>query len=179
MAKLKRVYFDNTMFIDVVRVDLGKPIEGGREQDVWMAKRLMEAHRDKEVQVMTSMFTIAECTHAGEGDISSDARFLIDKLLTSGDYVHLIQMSPFIAMDARDLRWKHNINLKGADAFHAASALNEGCEEFVTSNGRFGRLYGHYAAFEALGMRVIHARDTQCLPTKYRQINMGEGFEER
>lgn len=176
MAKLKRVYFDNTMFVDVVKVDLGKSVEDGRDDDVWMAKRLMEAHRDKEIQVMTSMFTIAECTHAGEGDISKEARFLIDKLLTSGDYVHLIQMTPFMATDARDLRWKHDINLKGADGFHAASALSEGCEEFVTSNGRFGRLHKHSDAFEALGMRIIHARDTQCLPAKYRQIGMGEGF---
>lgn len=176
MVKLKRVYFDNTMFVDMVKVELRKPVEDGRNQDVWMARRLMEAHRDKEVQVMTSMFTIAECTHAGEGDISEDARFLIDKLLTSGDYVHLIQMTPFMATDARDLRWKYDINLKGADSFHAASALSEGCQEFVTSDGRFGRLHKHAAKFEALGMRIIHARETRCLPAKYRQITLGEGF---
>lgn len=176
MAKLKRVYFDNTVFVDVVKVDLGKPVEDDRQRDVWMAKRLMDAHRDKEVQVMTSMFTIAECTHAGEGDISERARFLISKLLTSGDYVHLIQMTPFMATDARDLRWKHGINLKGADAFHAASAISEGCEELVTSNGRFGRLYKHKDAFDALGVRIIHAAETLCLPTKYRQIEFGGGL---
>lgn len=172
MAQLKRVYFDNTMFVDVVKVDLGKPVEDDRAADVWAAKRLMEAHRDKEVQVSTSMLTVAECTHGGDGDVSDRAQFLIQKLLMSGDYVHLIQMTPFVASGARDLRWKHDINLKGADGVHAWSALAHGCQELVTSNGRFGRLHKHDAAFRALGLRIIHARDTDCLPAKYRQLGM-------
>lgn len=172
MAQLKKVYFDNTMFVDVVKVDLAKSVEEDRVRDVWMAKRLMEAHRDKEVQVCTSMLTIAECTHGGDGDVSDRAQFLIEKLLMSGDYVHLIQMTPFVASSARDLRWKHNINLKGADGVHASSALAHGCHELVTTDHRFNRLHNHRAAFEALGLRIVHARETECLPAKYRQIGM-------
>lgn len=136
----------------------------------------MEAHRDKEVKVLTSALTIAECTHGGDGDISERAQFLLSKLLTSGDYVHLIQMTPFIGTDARDLRWRHGINLKGADGVHAASALSRKCEEFVTTNGRFNRLYVHRDAFERLGMRIINARDTALLPAKYRQLGLGNGI---
>lgn len=176
MAQLRRIYFDATIFVDVVKVDLGKPIAADREKDVWTAKRLMEAHRDKEVKVLTSALTIAECTHGGDGDISERAQFLLSKLLTSGDYVHLIQMTPFIATDARDLRWKHQINLKGADGIHAASALSRQCEEFVTSNGRFNRLYAHRDAFEKLGLRIIKAQDTAVLPAKYRQLGLGNGL---
>lgn len=178
MAQLKRVYFDNTMFVDVVKVDLGKAIDSDRSVDVWMAKRLMEAHRDKEVKVLTSTLTIAECTHGGEGDISERAQFLISKLLTSGDYVHLIQMTPFIATAARDLRWQHGINLKGADGVHASSALSRSCDEFVTTDARFGRLHVHQEAFERLGMRVVLARDSACLPAKYRQFGLGGGIGE-
>ena len=177
MAQLKRIYFDNTMFVDVVKVDLGKNLDSDRELDVWMAKRLMEAHRDKEVRVHTSTLTIAECTHGGEGDISDRAQFLISKLLTSGDYVHLIQMTPFIATEARDLRWRHSINLKGADGVHASSALSRKCDEFITRDGRFDRLYQHREAFESLGMRIVRARDSVCLPAKYRQIGLGGGLE--
>ena len=175
MAGVRRAYFDATIFVDMVKTDLGKAIDADREADVWTAKRLMEAHRDKEVQVLTSIMTIAECTHGGDGDISDRAQFLIGKLLTSGDYVHLIETTPFIAIEARDLRWKHNINLKAADGMHAASALSRNCEEFITSNGRFGRLHVHEAAFNQLGLRVVHARDTQLLPTKYRQLGLGDG----
>lgn len=174
MAALRRIYFDSTMFVDVVKTDLGKGI-ADRELDVWTAKRLMEAHRDKEIQVLTSALTIAECTHGGDGDISERAQFLLSKLLTSGDYVHLIEMTPFIGIDARDLRWKHNINLKGVDGMHAASALSRGCEEFVTNNGRFGRLHVHNDAFKQLGLKIIHARDTELLPAKYRQLGFGNG----
>jgi len=176
VAQLKRIYFDNTMFVDVVKVDLGKKIDSSRSLDVWTAKRLMEAHRDKEVKVYTSTLTIAECTHGGDGDISERAQFLISKLLTSGDYVHLVQMTPFTATEARDLRWRHGINLKGADGIHAASALSMGCDEFVTTDGRFDRLHIHRAAFEALGIRIVRAQDTNCLPAKYRQMGLGGGL---
>lgn len=176
MAKLTRVYFDSNIFIDVVKVDLGKAVEDGRTQDVWMAKRLMDAHRDNEVQVLTSALTIAECTHGGDGDVSERAQFLISKLLTSGDYVHLVQPTPFVATEARDLRWKHGINMKGADSIHAASALSEQCMEFLTTDGRFDRLHVHHAAFEALGLKIIRARDSICLPAKYLQIGFGGDF---
>jgi predicted nucleic acid-binding protein len=173
MAQLKGVYFDNSVFVDVVKTDLGKVVAADRLADVWMAKRLMEAHRDKEIQVLTSALTIAECTHCGDGDVSDRAQFLISKMLTSGDYVHLIQMTPFVAIGARDLRWKHGINLKGADGIHAASALSEGCNEFLTGDGRFDRLHVHHAAFESLGMKVSRASGAVSLPTRYRQIGFG------
>lgn len=175
MAALRGVYFDATMFVDMVKTDLGKAVDPDREADVWTAKRLMEAHRDKEIQVLTSILTIAECTHGGDGDVSERAQFLMNKLLTSGDYVHLVETTPFIATQARDLRWKHNINMKGADGVHAASAISRGCEEFITTNGRFNRLHAHQAAFAQLGLKIIHARDTQLLPTKYRQLGLGNG----
>lgn len=173
MAALKRPYFDSTVFVDVIKNDLGKVIDSGRAQDVWMAKRLMQAHRDKEVKVETSILTIAECTHGGDGDVSERAQFLISKLLTSGDYVHLIQMTHFIAADAQNLRWRHGINLKGADGVHAASALSAKCDELITTDGRFDRLYAHRAAFEQLGIRICRARDSSCLPEKYRQLGLG------
>ena len=176
MAELKRIYFDNTIFVDIVKTDLGKVVDSDRAVDVWTAKRLMEAHRDKEIQVLTSALTIAECTHGGDGDVSDRAQFLISKLLTSGDYVHLVQMTPFLAMAARDLRWKHGINLKGADGIHAASALGENCTEFVTDDGRFDRLHIHNEAFQSLGLRIVRARDASILPSKYRQLGLGGGL---
>lgn len=179
MAELKRVYFDNTVFVDVVKTDLGKEMADARAADVWMAKRLMEAHRDKEVQVLTSALTIAECTHGGDGDVSERAQFLISKMLMSGDYVHLIQMTPFVATAARDLRWKSGINLKGADGIHAASAISAECCEFLTGDGRFNRLHVHRETFQDLGLRITSPSNAQSLPAKYRQMGLGADFDRK
>jgi hypothetical protein len=54
----------------------------------------------------------------------------------SGQYVHLIQPTPFIASDARDLRWKHGINVAGVDCIHIASGLDLKCEDFLTTDTR-------------------------------------------
>ncbi len=172
MTSLRRVYLDSTAFIDMVKADLGKTLPPERESDVWLTKRLLEAHRDKEIKVLTSTLTIAECTHAGDGDASVPVQTLLNKLLMSGDYVELVQMTPFVATDARDLRWVHGVNLKGADAIHVASAISGKCEEFITANGRFGRLFNHKVALEKLGVMVVQGRDTECLPNKYRQLGM-------
>lgn len=38
MAQLKRVYFDNTIFVDVVKTDLGKELAADRAADVGQAR---------------------------------------------------------------------------------------------------------------------------------------------
>jgi hypothetical protein len=67
MAEARRVYIDSCCFIDMVKVKLGKVLNSDRELDVWHLKHLLEAHRDKEVELFTSTLTIAECSHGGDG----------------------------------------------------------------------------------------------------------------
>lgn len=169
---VRKVYLDSTAIIDIVKTEVGASVEPGRQSDSWNCQQLMEAHRNNDVKVLTSTLTIAECTHA-DGDTSDKVQNLLTKLLTSGDYVELVQMTPFIATDARDLRWKHNISLKGADSIHAASAISMGCEEMLTANGRFPRLEKFSSAFSKLGLQILQARNTQILPAKYRQTDLG------
>ena len=95
-----------------------------------------------------------------------------NSLLLSGQYVKLVQISPFIGEDARSLRWKHSILLKPADAVHVATALERKCEEFLTTNGRLARLSQVGKGLEKLGLRVCAGRDTSCLADSYRQIEM-------
>jgi predicted nucleic acid-binding protein len=174
MADVRKVYVDACSFIDMVKIKVGKSVTEEREQDVWHLKRLLEANRDKEVEIYSSTVSIAECTHAGENDIRPPVKSEFDRLLMSGQYVRLVQLTPFIAVDARDLRWIHGINLKGADSIHVASALAMKCEEFLTTNGRLERLGGAQTTLARLGLRIRSGRDTQCLPERYRQLSLSD-----
>jgi predicted nucleic acid-binding protein len=176
MAELRRLYGDSCCFIDLVKTDLGKPLSGDKQHDAWFLKRLLEAHRDGEVLVFTSVLTIAECRHAGDDDLSEAVKSRFNRLLMSGQYVRLVQLTPFIAQDARDLRWEHGISgLRGADAIHVASAVAMRCEEFLSDNGRLARTGAQSGPLARFGLTVKCARDTACLPAKYRQMDLGNG----
>lgn len=131
MAELRRAYLDSCCFIDMVKTSVGQVLSTEREEDVWYLKRLLEAHRDGEVALFTSTMTIAECSHVGEERPSEKVKSEFTRLLTSGQYVRLVQATPFVAQDARDLRWSHGIALRGMDTVHVASALQMKCEEFL------------------------------------------------
>jgi predicted nucleic acid-binding protein len=170
MADLRKIYMDACCFIDLVKTKVGKIVTQERELDVWHLKRLLEANRDKEVEIYTSTLTIAECSHAGENDISPSVKSEFTRLLMSGQYVKLVQLTPFIAADARDLRWVHGINLKGADSIHVASALAMKCEELLSTDSRLERLGRAGTALARLDLHVRNGSNTQCLPDRYRQL---------
>lgn len=171
---VRKIYMDACCFIDIVRVNLGKVVTQDRESDVWHLKRLLEANRDKEIEIYSSTISIAECTHAGQNDISPPVKSEFDRLLMSGQYVRLVQLTPFVATDARDLRWIHGINLKGADSIHVASALAMKCEESLSANGRLARLGNAGNSLARLGLHVRGGRQTHCLPERYRQLQFSD-----
>jgi predicted nucleic acid-binding protein len=150
-------------------------LEKTRDNDAWFLQKLMQAAVAGDVHIFTSTVSIAECTHA-EGVITDQVKTLFTGLLTSGVYVRLVQDSLFIAEDARNLRWDHGINLSGLDAIHLASALAAGCEEFITTDGRIkntqGKLFKAIEALGKLGLRVVAASSTRCLPNKYRNLKL-------
>lgn len=176
MADQRRIYVDSCCFIDLVKTKIGKGITSDKEHDVWFLKRLLDAHRDGEVLVFTSVLTIAECRHAGDDDVSDKVKSQFNRLLISGQYVRLAQMTPFTAQDARDLRWVHNISgLRGPDSIHIASALEMKCEEFLSCNGKLARVGAQSEPLSRLGLYVKRPQDTACLPAKYRQMELRDG----
>ena len=175
MADIRRIYVDSCCFIEMVKVEIGNRIESDREKDVWHLKRLLEAVRDKELAAYTSTLTIAECQHVGDGKVTDAVKSQFSRLLMSGQYVNLVQVTPFIAQDARDLRWARGISLKGADGLHVASALALKCEEFISCDKRFARIQNAQKLLLKDGMRIATGKDTQCLPDKYRQLELNEG----
>jgi predicted nucleic acid-binding protein len=174
MPDKRGVYLDSCCFIDMVKEAVGQHLENERATDVWFLKQLTQACRDGELDAFTSVLTIAECTSAGD-DVSAEVKGRFNDLLMSGQYVKLIQPTPFIASDARDLRWKQNIIVKGADGLHIASALELKCEEFLTTDGNMKKTAAK-PILETLGMRMIRPSETNCLPAKYRQTQL-EGLD--
>ena len=119
---------------------------------------------------LTSTLSIAECTHV-EGDTSLKVRTEFTNLLMSGQYIVLVQPTPFIMTDARDLRWGKALTLKGADAVHVASALDRKCNEFITTDKMAAKLNTN-TSIAASGLKALAARNTQSLPDKYRQQSL-------
>lgn len=175
MADTVGVYLDACCFIDVVKSDVSVTLSEDEEKEVWYLRRLMQAHRDRELTLYTSTLSIAEATHVGQMPVPQDVQNGLEALLTSGQYVYLVQTTPFICMDARNLRWVDQVTLKGADSIHMASAIDRGCSEFLTMNGRFDRIQKSNPQLKAKDIVVSLPSGTKVLPGKYLQGDLLDG----
>jgi hypothetical protein len=71
MPAANKLYVDSCAFIDLAKFEArlfggSDPRRAERERDVWHLKRLLEASRSGLVRILTSVVTIAECTHLRE-----------------------------------------------------------------------------------------------------------------
>ena len=167
-----RIYMDSCCFIDLAKVKIGKKISTDREHDVWCLQKMLEAAGNEEVEVYTSTISIAECTHT-EGIVIDEVKEYFSKLLTSGQYVLLVQPTVFIAEDARDLRWKHKVSLSGADGIHVASAIERKCNEYFTWEF-LSKNPENKTKIEKLGISIRRPAETLYLPSHYRQTDLLE-----
>ncbi len=79
MATNPRIYLDACCFIDMAKQAVGR-LPGERDADVWYVRKLLEARRDGEIDIYTSVLSIAECTHA-DGNMSPDVRDVFTRIL--------------------------------------------------------------------------------------------------
>jgi hypothetical protein len=163
-----RIYIDSTCFINNAKEAIGTET---LDSDVWHCKKLLEAHRDGKVQVLTAILTVAECQHAG-GICDARVQKFFKSILTSGQFVSLVQDTVIIADRARHLRWTHNLSFGGADSVHIASALEMGCSEFLTNDRDF---LDKAEEISKLNIRIVQPHDTVLLPSDYRQENFLPG----
>ena len=135
-----------------------------REQDCQMMQRILHAANNREISLYTSSISIAECVSAGD-DWGKDVQEFLVNLLSSGRMFKLVQDSIFIAEQARDLRWKHNIRLRGMDAIHVASAIDAECTEFLTCDTDMNKpkVADKIRVLTSLGVSVITPCQTQLL----------------
>jgi predicted nucleic acid-binding protein len=170
--RLPRIYLDANPLIDLAKHKLGVPMskdsteQQQREANCWMVAQCLQAALDGELEVFTSVITIAECTHVENEKRLEAAKPLFLGLLASGRPMKLVQPTLGIAEKARDLIWLGDFKPRGADALHVASALTMQCDELWTGDGKMLRAQGFLSS---LHLRVCHARESQLLPAKYYQ----------
>jgi hypothetical protein len=98
------------------------------------------------------------------------------EFLTSGSVVHLVEPDLFVAERARALYWQDGVLLSGADSLHVASAILDGCTEFLTLDGKIRKQRKFSTAIPLLrkvGVIVIRPSETGNLPNEYRQDDWG------
>jgi len=163
-----RLYIESSPIIDVIKGRLSIGLTPDRENDLWHTEQCLRSALAGEIEVVTSMLTIAECRRAKQDQpATEEMKRILRSVLTSGKVFSLAEVTQMIAERARDLEWENDINLKGADAIHIATALKTGCKEFFTSDGR-GPLKNADKLL-ALGLKVIRPAQTLLLPSNYKQ----------
>jgi len=177
MAKNPRIYIETCCLIDyMTQIEHKKslPPDPDKEKDLWSIQHLLKAARDHEIDLYTSTLTIAECLHChDEGSPpSEETQRVINSVLTSGEVIILLQADYFAAIEARNLRWKHGINLGGADGLHVASAIRKECNEFATTDPGILKRKEQLRKFNLL---VINPRETSYIPDKYRIADLFDG----
>lgn len=174
MAKKPRVYADSCCFIDVVKQDVRQPPkEPGRDEDVARFKLVLEASRDGEISLFTSSVSLVECLHA-DNKLDEEVKRKFKSLLTSGQYVTLAGVDPFIAEDARDIKWVHGISMKGLDYLHLATAVQLDCSELLTTD-RKHMLDKREAIYKKVSVRVRRPVDTTSLSSDRLQLKISGG----
>ncbi len=175
-----RIYCDANPIIELAKLAKGTH-EPRRERDLWFLKQMLRAAENGEIELYTSSISVAECVAAGD-DCGPDVQEFFIGVLTSGRMFRLVQDSIFVAEHARDLRWNHNLRLKGADAIHVASALEAECEELISWDADMNnsRSIEKVAILQKLGIKVILPGQSSLLPSFYKSepTPLLLGFEE-
>jgi len=162
-----KVYIDACCFIEMAchKVGTHKKV---REDDIAFLHQIVQAAYAGEIEVYTSILSVAECQCAY--DDAQKARIMTDEvkklfkdLLTSGQFVILVQDSVLVAERARNLSWVHQLTFSGADAVHVASALEMSCDELLTFDDK---MHSKSKELEELGITVRFPKETQSLAKK-------------
>jgi hypothetical protein len=166
-SKPARSYVDACYYIDVVRGRQGT-LDLDRVLHIPFIEKLLLAAQNGDIEVWGSTLLIAECLAIEKDDLAvpKHVQDAFKSLLTSGNPVKLQAVDVFIAERARSLRWDHQIKCGGgADMLHIATALELGCQEFITTNRKRGPLNtACVSKLAALGLRIIEAPQTALIP---------------
>lgn len=171
MPNKPRVYIDSCYYIDVAKGRLSLTLDPGRDAHIPFVEKLLIAALNDDIEIWASTFVMAECLAVEKSDMNvpTDVREMFSRILGAGNPVKMQAVDVFIAERARDLRWVHHIKCGGgADSIHVATALELGCEEFISTNVKRGPLNADASAkLATMGLRVIEAPQTSVLPAHY------------
>jgi predicted nucleic acid-binding protein len=165
MAKTKSAYIDACCIIEALKkrrgIALSHPIA-----EVDMIERIMRAARDGEIELFTSMMTVAEVVHLGDKPPPADLKPLVERLILSGrDGITSVATTPQIVELARDLAIDEGLWDGVADRIHVASAITVGVSEILSLDGRLGRRLGQSTIRKC---QIVSPSQTTILPDSYR-----------
>jgi predicted nucleic acid-binding protein len=165
MAKTKSAYIDACCIIEALKkrrgLALSHPVA-----EVDMIERIMRAARDGEIDLFTSMMTVAEVVHLGDKPPPADLKPLVERLILSGrDGITSVATTPQIVELARDLATDEGLWDGVADRIHVASALTAGVSEILSLDGRLARRLGRSTIRKC---KIVSPSQTAILPDSYR-----------
>jgi predicted nucleic acid-binding protein len=180
MSNEIRVYFDACCFIDMAQVQFKLGLEKGRDDHAFFCKKFIDAARVREVVVITSMLTLAECiclkdfsknvTDPARKLVTDEVKRLFEVMILSGrSGVLPYQQTPATTRKARDLVFDNVLKKKiqAMDRLHIAAALISKCKYFVTTDKD---IIENKDVLNELGLTVCTADSIKgILPDKYRQ----------
>ncbi len=171
MADVPKIYFDACVIIDMAEFEAKGAVQGEREKEVWVCRQALRAARAGKMKIYTSTLSIPECAGIERGETSPHpaAKTFLEMLLLSGKSgILLVQQTISISRRARDLRWVDEMNMKGADCIHVASALAMQCDEIWTGDKGIQKR----SQLLSLGVTPKKPTDSKMLPDAYNQIGM-------
>jgi predicted nucleic acid-binding protein len=171
MAEVPRIYFDACVIIDMADFEASGKVQGDREQHVLACKSALRAARAGKLRIFTSTLSIPECTGIpkGESKPPAAAKSFLEMLLISGKSgVSLVQQTISISRQARDLRWVHEMNLKGADSIHVASALSMKCSEIWTGDKGISKR----PQLTSLGLSPVRPASSRLVSDEFNQDDL-------
>lgn len=168
-TKTPKAYVDSCCFTEPASYQVGKH-DPGQERDVQFLRALLDAAFDGQIELYTSSLSVSECLFVRANTDKKQERIFTDDVkanfravLTSGQFVALVQDTILIAEQARDLLWVHGIPFGGADGIHVASAIASGCEEFLTFD--HCHIISKAAELEEkFGLRAVLPRNSVLVP---------------
>ena len=108
---MKRVYWDSCCFISYLKGDArGEQLKG-----------IVESSEAHELEIVTSVIAIAEVLKISD-EGSGDDRKRIVETMTSRPGLTIVELTPHLATEARDIIWRISYEKHQCDAIHLATA---------------------------------------------------------
>lgn len=94
--------------------------------------------RAAQIRVVTSPVTLAECLILPLRDSNLSQQQLFVDIITGQDTADFVNITSEIARTAADIRARYRLQLP--DAFQIATALDAGCQAFLTNDAQLKRI---------------------------------------
>ncbi|MDY7052079.1 type II toxin-antitoxin system VapC family toxin [Limnospira fusiformis] len=94
--------------------------------------------RAAQIRVVTSPVTLAECLILPLRDSNLSQQQLFIDIITGQDTADFVNITSEIARTAADIRARYRLQLP--DAFQIATALDAGCQAFLTNDAQLKRI---------------------------------------